>query len=240
MRTLRKSEDRGGADHGWLHAKHSFSFADYRDPAHMGFRSLRVINQDIIEGGGGFPPHPHRDMEIITYVLQGAIAHKDSMGNMSRINRGEIQVMSAGKGVVHSEFNASDKERLELLQIWVLPDEAGLKPAYGQMPVDAALVTNRLGLLVGPVGRDDEHEGLSIRQNAYVYVAKLDSGESVEHDLRDGTRHAWIQVVSGEVDVSGIDGSTVLSPGDGLAVSREPTLKLTAKNAAELLLFDLA
>lgn len=240
MRALRKSQARGGADHGWLKAKHTFSFADYRDPAHMGFRSLRVINQDVVAAGGGFPPHPHRDMEIITYIIRGAIAHKDSMGHMTRIPSGEIQVMSAGTGVVHSEFNASDKDELELLQIWILPDAAGLKPGYGQMPVTDDLVRDRLGLLVGPVGRVSEDEGLGIRQDAYIFASKLAAGRIVDHDLKGGNRHAWIQVVSGALDVGGPGGESALAAGDGLAVSDEPGIWVRAREAAEFLLFDLA
>lgn len=232
MITKRPSTDRGHANHGWLDTYHSFSFADYRDPAHMGFRSLRVINEDRVAPGAGFDAHPHRDMEIITYVLDGALAHQDSTGSRGVITPGVIQRMSAGSGVVHSEFNGSKTDPVHLLQIWIVPDRRGVPPRYEDREFPAASRTNRLALIVSPDGADGS---LDIHQDARVYNARLDAGARVEHDLGPG-RHAWVQVARGEVKLNDV----TLSAGDGAAVSDEQHLQLTAATPAEVLVFDLA
>jgi redox-sensitive bicupin YhaK (pirin superfamily) len=232
MLTLRKSEDRGQADHGWLVAKHSFSFADYYDPAQMGFRSLRVINEDRVQPGEGFPTHGHRDMEILTWVLGGALEHKDSMGSGGVIRPGEMQYMSAGSGVKHSEFNASKKEPLHLLQIWIQPDIGGAPPRYGQKSFAEALGLGGWVLLASPDGRDGSIE---IRQDARLFVAVQDGGAKLVHPLAAG-RHAWVQVARGEVTVNG----KLLRQGDALAVSDEREIELSEARKAEVLLFDLA
>jgi redox-sensitive bicupin YhaK (pirin superfamily) len=230
MLTLRRAEERGHANHGWLNARHSFSFADYHDPDWMGFRSLRVLNDDIIAGGGGFDTHPHRDMEIITYVIRGALEHKDSMGNGRVIRPGEIQYMSAGTGVFHSEFNHSPVEPCRLLQTWILPDTRGVTPRYAEKSL-AEAKPGRLHLIASKSGREGSIE---IHQDAEVYVGKFAGSETMTHALRPG-RHAWIQVAEGDVTVNGQQ----LRAGDGAAVSDEPQLTLTATGPANVLLFDL-
>jgi quercetin 2,3-dioxygenase len=232
MILVRKSNDRGHADHGWLDSRFTFSFADYYDPQHVQFRTLRVMNDDRIAGGGGFPTHPHRDMEIVTYVLEGALAHKDSMGNGSVIKSGDVQYMSAGTGVAHSEFNASDSETAHLYQIWMFPDRQGYKPVYDQKHFTGADKRGKLRLVVSPDGRDGS---VQIRQDNELYATVLAPGESVEHALKPD-RHAYVQVARGSVTLNGAQ----LDAGDGAAISAEKSLQLTGVNDAEVLLFDLA
>jgi quercetin 2,3-dioxygenase len=232
MILTRKSNDRGRADHGWLDSRFTFSFADYYDPQHVQFRTLRVMNDDRIAGGGGFPTHPHRDMEIVTYVLEGALAHKDSMGNGSVIRPGDVQYMSAGTGVAHSEFNASDSETAHLYQIWMFPDRQGYKPVYDQKHFSDADKRGKLRLVVSPDGRDGS---VKIRQDNELYAAVLAPGESVQHALKPD-RHAYLQVARGSVTLNG----QPLDAGDGAAISAEKSLQLTGVNDAEVLLFDLA
>ena len=232
MILVRKSNDRGHADHGWLDSRFTFSFSDYYDPQHVQFRTLRVMNDDRIAGGGGFPTHPHRDMEIVTYVLEGALAHKDSMGNGSVIKPGDVQYMSAGTGVAHSEFNASDSETAHLYQIWMFPDRQGYKPAYDQKHFTDADKRGKLRLVVSPDGRDGS---VQIRQDNELYATVLAPGESVEHALKPD-RHAYVQVARGSVTLNG----EPLEAGDGAAISAEKSLQLTGVNDAEVLLFDLA
>jgi quercetin 2,3-dioxygenase len=231
MILVRKSNDRGHADHGWLDTRFTFSFSDYYDPQHVQFRTLRVMNDDRIAGGGGFPTHPHRDMEIVTYVLEGALAHKDSMGNGSVIKPGDVQYMSAGTGVAHSEFNASDSETAHLYQIWMFPDRQGYKPAYDQKHFTDADKRGKLRLVVSPDGRDGS---VQIRQDNELYATVLARGESVEHALKPA-RHAYVQVARGSVTLNG----EPLEAGDGAAISAEKSLQLTGVNDAEVLLFDL-
>ncbi|SDT85845.1 hypothetical protein SAMN05444156_0060 [Verrucomicrobium sp. GAS474] len=227
---LRKASERGHANHGWLDSYHSFSFADYYDPAWMGFRSLRVINDDLVLPGAGFGTHPHRDMEILTYVLHGSVAHKDSMGNGRTLTAGEMQYMSAGSGVQHSEFNPSSTEAGRFLQIWIVPDEKGAKPRYAEKSLRSAK-TGRFHLLASKAGRDDS---LAIRQDADLWLAKLDAGQAVSRTIPAG-RHGWLQVAEGEVTVNGL----ALATGDALAITGETALSLTASAATQVLLFDL-
>jgi len=230
MMTIRKSEERGHVNHGWLDSHFTFSFAEYHDPRHMGFRSLRVINDDRIAPGGGFGMHPHRDMEIISYVLDGALEHKDSMGNGSVIRPGDFQYMSAGTGVRHSEFNPSETEETHLLQIWIMPDRKGVPPRYGEKAM-ASAPTGKLQLVASKAGRDGS---IAIQQDADLHLAKLDKGEKVEHTL-GANRHAWVHVAGGEVTVNG----QALKAGDAAAVSEETQVKLAATQPAQVLLFDL-
>jgi hypothetical protein len=232
MIEVRKSEDRGHFNHGWLNTYHTFSFADYYDPRHMAYRTLRVINEDFVAPGQGFGAHPHRDMEIITYVLEGALEHRDSMGNRGVIRPGEIQRMSAGTGVRHSEFNASETEPVHLLQIWIMPEKHGIEPSYEQKPV--ADSSGKLQLMAA---KDASNGTATINQDAQVYVAKLAPGETVEHTIKAG-RGAYVQVARGSVQVNG----TKLKQGDGAAVEQEPKVSISNDGAegAELLLFDLA
>jgi quercetin 2,3-dioxygenase len=232
MIQIRKSDERGHANHGWLDTRFTFSFADYHDPKHVHFRTLRVMNDDHVAGGGGFPMHPHRDMEIVTYVLEGALEHRDSMGNGSVIKPGDIQYMSAGTGVTHSEFNASESEPAHLYQIWMFPEKQGLKPTYGQKNFSEAEKRGRLRLLVSPDGRDGS---VKIRQDNDLYATVLGAGESVKHELKP-ERHAYVQVARGSVTLNG----TKLEEGDGAAISNEKTVELTGADDAEVLLFDLA
>jgi redox-sensitive bicupin YhaK (pirin superfamily) len=230
MMKIRKAEERGQANYGWLDTHYTFSFANYHDPEHMGFRALRVINDDIVGPGGGFDTHPHRDMEIITYVLSGALQHKDSMGNGRVIRPGEFQYMAAGTGVQHSEFNPSPTEPVHLLQIWLLPDKKGLKPRYAER-TGAALPDGRLNLVASKAGRDGS---IAINQDSDLYLAKIKPGEVVTHSLQP-QRHAWVHVAEGEVTLNG----QKLRAGDGAAVSDERELKLGARSPAQVLLFDL-
>jgi quercetin 2,3-dioxygenase len=232
MIAIRKSDERGHADHGWLNTRFSFSFADYFDPENVQFRTLRVMNDDRIAGGGGFPTHPHRDMEIVTYVLEGALAHKDSMGNGSVIRPGDVQYMSAGTGVAHSEFNASDKETVHLYQIWMFPDKQNYAPAYDQKHFSDADKRGKLRLLASPDGRDGS---VKIRQDNELYATVLGPGENVKHSLKSN-RHAYVQVARGSVTLNG----NKLEAGDGAAISAEKSVELTGVNDAEVLVFDLA
>ncbi|HET9995128.1 MAG TPA: pirin family protein [Candidatus Acidoferrum sp.] len=232
MMNILKSEERGHANHGWLDSHFTFSFADYFDPEHVQFRTLRVMNDDRVAGGGGFPTHPHRDMEIVTYVLEGALEHRDSMGNGSVIKPGDVQYMSAGTGVAHSEFNASKTELVHLYQIWMLPEKKGLKPAYDQKNFSEAEKRGKLRLVASPDGREGS---VKIRQDNELYVTVLANGESVKHELRP-ERHAYVQVARGSVKLNG----TKLETGDGAAISAESSLELTGVKEAEVLLFDLA
>ena len=230
MITLRKANDRGHAEHGWLDTYHSFSFADYYDPKWMGFRSLRVINDDLVMPRMGFGTHPHRDMEIITYILSGQLAHKDSMGNGRVITPGEFQYMSAGTGVQHSEQNPSGTEAVHLLQVWIMPDEKGVTPRYAEKSTkDAA--TGALHLITSKTGRDGS---ITIHQDADLYLGKLDANQSVTHTLAPG-RHAWLHVAEGEVMLNG----QTLSGGDAAAISSEAALELTGAKPSQVLLFDL-
>jgi len=232
MIQIRKNEDRGHADHGWLNTRFTFSFADYYDPEHVHFRTLRVMNDDRVAGGGGFPTHPHRDMEIVTYVLEGALEHRDSMGNGSVIRPGDVQYMSAGTGVEHSEFNASKEESVHLYQIWMFPDKKGQKPAYDQKHFAEEEKRGKLRLVVSPDGRDGS---VKIRQDNELYATVLGAGETVKHELKP-ERHAYVQVARGSVTLNG----TKLETGDGAAISAEKSLELQGVKDAEVLLFDLA
>lgn len=232
MITVRPGKERGHFDHGWLDTYHTFSFSQYHDPAHMGFRSLRVINEDRVEPGAGFPPHSHRDMEIITYVLAGGLAHKDSMGNASTIRPGNVQRMSAGTGVTHSEYNGSDMEPVHLLQIWILPQTRNLPPSYEEKIFSAADKQGRLRLVASQDARDGSAR---IHQDASVYASLLEPGQTVRHPLAAG-RGAWIHLVSGAATVNG----KLLTTGDGAAIEQEADVEIVATAATELLLFDLA
>jgi len=232
MIRVRRSEDRGFFDHGWLKTYHTFSFASYHDPEHVRFRSLRVLNEDWVAPAAGFPTHPHRDMEILTVVLEGELRHKDSLGNGSLILPGEVQRMSAGTGVLHSEENPSEGSRLHLLQIWLLPERMGIEPGYEQTWFGPDEWSNRLRLVAS---RDGAEGSVSIHQDARLYRAALDSGRTLEHPLAPG-RHAWLQMIAGGLAV---DGET-LRAGDGAAMSDLREVRLEAREPSELLLFDLA
>ncbi|MCC6675948.1 MAG: pirin family protein [Phycisphaerales bacterium] len=232
MIKIRKSEDRGHINMGWLDTRHTFSFGDYHDPAHVNFRHLRVINDDIVAPGQGFGMHEHRDMEIITYVIEGQLEHKDSLGHGAVIRPGEVQRMSAGRGIAHSEFNPSRTEAVRLLQIWIFPEKRGLDPSWDQKEFPIAKRRNRLGLLASP----DEADGsLKVHQDVRLYAATLDAGAEVSHAL-DPQRYAWVQVARGGVELNGQQ----LSEGDGAAVSGETRLTIRSKDGAEFLLFDLS
>jgi quercetin 2,3-dioxygenase len=234
MITIRKSNDRGHADHGWLDARHTFSFADYDDPKYRGFRSIRVINEDRIAAGRGFGPHAHRDMEILTYVLSGKLAHKDSMGHAEVLGPNEIQKMSAGSGVVHSEFNGSETEPVHLFQIWIEPKTRGTAPSYEQLQFDTEEKTGKFKLLASSKRAPGAAQ---INQDADLSVAELTAGQELTYPLAKG-RHAWVHVIHGDVDLNG----TSLTTGDAAAVSEEDLLALKASDAAksEVLIFDLA
>jgi hypothetical protein len=232
MIQIRRAEERGHADHGWLNAYHTFSFAGYHDPAYRGFRSLRVMNEDRVQPGRGFGTHPHHDMEIVTYVLEGALEHKDSMDNGEVLRPGEFQRMSAGTGITHSEFNPSQTEPVHLYQIWLLPERKGIEPSYEQKRFDDAGMTNQLRLVASP----DAAEGsLKIHQNARIYLAKLADGTQISHTLTPG-RHAWLQVLRGALAVNGLE----LKTSDGAAVSGESQISIVGNSQSELMLFDLA
>ena len=231
MMQVRKSSDRGGADHGWLKAKHSFSFASYYDPNNMGFRDLRVINEDRVAVGGGFPTHGHSDMEIITYVIAGELEHQDSMGTRAKIVPGEMQHMSAGTGVRHSEYNSSKTEELHLLQIWIQPAKRGIAPAYGQKSFTKELATGQLVLTVSQDGRIGS---IPINQDASIYAARPKAGTKLQFELLEG-RYAWVQVVKGAIEVNG----QKLEAGDAVAAAEEDILKISASEDSEFLLFDL-
>jgi redox-sensitive bicupin YhaK (pirin superfamily) len=232
MIQIRKSDQRGHANHGWLDSRFTFSFAEYYDPDFVEFRTLRVMNDDHIAGGGGFPTHPHRDMEIVTYVLDGALAHKDSMGNGSTIRSGDVQYMSAGTGVAHSEFNASDTDPVHMYQIWMFPDKNGHQPTYDQKNFDASEKRGKLRLVVSPDGREGS---VKIRQDNELYATVLAPGQAVKHALKP-ERHAYVQVARGSVTLNGAK----LETGDGAAISAEKSVELVGIKDAEVLLFDLA
>ncbi len=227
---IRKADERGHASHGWLDTWHSFSFAGYHDPEWMGFRSLRVINDDLVMPGMGFGTHPHRDMEIITYLLDGSLEHKDSMGNGRVIRTGEVQYMSAGSGVQHSEFNPSKDEAVHLLQIWIQPDKNGLAPRYAEKSFSEA-PSGKFHLVTSNDGRDGS---IAIRQDANLWLAKLGAGESITHELAAG-RHAWVHIAEGEVTLNG----KTLNAGDAGIVDEAIPLKVTASKPSQVLLFDL-
>jgi len=231
MMTIRKSEDRGHANHGWLDSYFSFSFAEYHDPRHMGFRSLRVINDDRIAPGGGFGMHPHRDMEIISCVLSGELEHKDSMGNGRVIRAGDFQYMAAGTGVTHSEFNPSTAKETHLLQIWIVPDRKGVVPRYAEKAM-AKAASGKLHLIASKSGRADS---IAVHQDMELWFAKLRAGESVTHALPQ-SRHAWVHIAEGEVELNG----QRLKAGDAAAVSAEGSLNLLGKQGSQVLLFDLS
>ncbi len=229
--TLRKSEERGGANFGWLVSKHTFSFGHYHDPQHMGFGPLRVINDDRVAPGGGFPTHPHSDMEIVSYVLEGALEHKDSLGTGSVIRPGDVQRMSAGTGIRHSEFNASKTDPVHFLQIWIIPEKKGLPAGYEQKAFSAAEKQGRLRLVGSRDGRDGS---VTIHQDVDLFATLLARGETVTHELAAG-RNAWVHVARGAVTLNG----TTLKEGDGVAVSTAGALRLEGVEGAEVLLFDM-
>ena len=232
MITIRRSNERGGGDYGWLNTRHTFSFNDYFDEKWMGFRSLRVINEDWVGPSGGFPTHPHRDMEIITYILSGKLEHKDSLGTGSVILPGDGQRMTAGRGIRHSEQNPSATETAHLLQIWILPEKQGLEPSYEQKSFPESEKRGKLRLIASNDGSDGS---VRINQDAKLFVTLLSPGEEVAHSL-GGKRHAWLQVAKGEVELNG----QKLNQGDGAAVSEEGRLTIKGTKDAEVLLFDLA
>lgn len=232
MITIRKSEDRGHLNHGWLDTYHTFSFDQYFDPAHSHWRALRVINEDRVAGGKGFPTHSHRDMEILTYILSGALEHRDSMGNGSVIRPGDVQRMTAGTGVAHSEFNPAPDEAVHLLQIWIIPSAKKLPPGYEQKFFSDEERKGRLRLIASSDGSEGS---VQIHQDARVYAAIIDAGKTVSHELNP-ERYGWLQIARGSVSVNDLD----LNQGDGAAISQESKLKITARDQAEVLLFDLA
>jgi redox-sensitive bicupin YhaK (pirin superfamily) len=228
----RKSQERGYANHGWLRSYHTFAFADYYDPNFLGFRSLRVINEDWVNPGVGFPTHGHRDMEIITYVLEGHLEHKDDLGNGSVIQHGKIQRMTAGTGIRHSEFNPSASEPVHLLQIWILPNQVALTPSYEEKHIDLSLSVNHFQPIVTSNGRD---QTITVHQDMSLSTAQLKAGKTLQQSL-DPQRYAWLQVAKGNLLLNGLS----LETGDGVAISQESLLKLSAESDSELLLFDLA
>ncbi|MGZ3416462.1 MAG: pirin family protein [Polyangiales bacterium] len=232
MIAVRKSNERGATDIGWLDSKHSFSFGEYYDPRHMGFRNLRVINEDKVAGGQGFGRHPHRDMEILSYVLEGSLGHKDSMGNGSVIKPGDVQRMSAGTGVAHSEMNPDPKNPVHFLQIWLLPEKQGMQPGYEQKAFSDEEKRGKLRLVASRDGRDGS---VTIHSDVSLYASLLAPGDRVEHSLARN-RNAWVQVLRGAIELNGKS----LGTGDGAAISGEEALALTAKDHSEVLLFDLA
>ncbi len=232
MLTLRRSEDRGHFDHGWLDTYHTFSFADYRDRQFMGFRSLRVINEDRVAPGQGFGRHPHRDMEIITYVMSGELEHQDSLGNGAVIRPGDVQYMAAGSGIEHSEFNPSRNEPVHLMQIWIRPDRKGASPRYEQRRFPTLSEGGDLTLLASPDGRS---RSIQINQDALVFATSLNKGQQVKYPVAGG-RGAWLQVLRGRLDAGG----TILHAGDGASLEGPEKLPLLALDASEFLLFDLA
>lgn len=231
MIAIRKANKRGHANYGWLDSYHSFSFADYYDPAHMGFSSLRVINDDTVDPGAGFPTHPHRNMEIISYVLEGALEHKDSMGNGSVVRAGEIQRMTAGKGLTHSEFNASDSEPVRFLQIWILPNRTGLTPGYEQKPLNRDKQNGQLCLVASSDGREDS---ITINQDVSLYSTILGEKQLVSHTL-EKSRKVYVHVARGNVQLNNI----ILSEGDGVRIEAEDVIQLHGIDNGEVLLFDL-
>lgn len=228
---IRRARERGFADHGWLRTFHTFSFADYYDPNHMGFRALRVINEDRVQAGRGFGTHPHRDMEIVSYVLEGELQHKDSMGNGSVIRPGDVQRMSAGTGVLHSEFNPSRTDLVHFLQIWIIPDRAGYAPSYEQKTFPHEDKAGKLRLIVSSDGRDGS---VTAHQDVAVYAGAVSAGQRLEHAVSND-RYAWVQVVRGNVTVNG----EPLEAGDGAAFDRSSRVEIGSGTAGEVLLFDL-
>jgi len=229
MIEIRPSEERGHNKISWLESRFTFSFDQYYDPEHTQFRSLRVINEDVVAPGGGFPTHPHRDMEILTWILEGALEHRDNTGGNGVIRPGELQHMTAGRGVMHSEFNPSPKDPVHLLQIWILPERKGLDPSYEQLSFPDAELRGKFNLVAGP------QAPVTIHQDANLYIARLDKGAEAKHSLAAG-RHAWVQVARGSVRLNG----TELKAGDGAAVSNEKEIRVEARGPSEVLLFDLA
>ncbi len=231
MITIRKAEERGHFDFGWLNTYHTFSFGDYYDPKHTQFRTLRVINEDFVQGGHGFPRHEHRDMEIVTYILEGALEHRDSIGTGSVIRRGDVQRMSAGTGVKHSESNPLADKPVRLLQIWILPGEQNLPPEYEEKSFSDEEKRNKLRLIVSP---DGDQGSVKIHQDTNIYASLLDAGREVVQPL-GSNRHAWLQVAAGSVALNDVN----LKQGDGAAVSKESSLRIVAQEPSEILLFDL-
>jgi len=232
MISVRRADERGHADHGWLDTRHTFSFADYHDPKYLGFRGLRVINEDRVQPGQGFPPHGHRDMEIVSYVLAGALEHKDSMGTGSVIRPGDVQRMSAGTGVRHSEYNHSKDEPVHFLQVWILPERQGLEPGYEQRHFSDADKRAGLRLIASREGTDGS---VTIHADAKIYAAVVEPGQRLRHALAEH-RHAWLQVARGAITLN----DRPLVHGDGAAVSGEPALTIAGAERAEVLVFDLA
>lgn len=232
MNTIRKSQDRGHFDHGWLKTYHTFSFADYQDPEHMNFRALRVINEDFVAPAKGFGTHPHRDMEILTYILEGELQHQDSMGNGSVIRPGDVQRMSAGTGVTHSEFNPSPNHAVHLLQIWLLPEKANLTPGYEQKFFSADQKRNKLCLVASQDGKEGS---VTIHQDVLLYASILDAGQVLSYEVAPA-RSLWLQVARGSLTANTLN----LSAGDGCAITNENRLTLQAQTEAEILIFDLA
>jgi redox-sensitive bicupin YhaK (pirin superfamily) len=232
MIQIRESDQRGHADHGWLNTYHTFSFSSYQDPQHMQFRSLRVMNEDWVAAGKGFGTHPHNDMEIVTYVLAGALEHKDSMGNGEVLTPGEFQRMSAGTGITHSEFNPSEDQPVHLYQIWLFPERKGIEPSYEQKRFADDEMHNQLRIVAA---REPVDGSLKIHQDARIFLSKIDAGRQVVHEVTSG-RHAWLQVLRGSVSLNGND----LQTSDGASVSEEDSLTIQATSDAEIMLFDLA
>ena len=232
MIQLRKASERGHANHGWLDTYHTFSFSTYRDPQHMGFRALRVMNEDRVAPGQGFGTHPHQDMEIVTYVLEGALEHKDSMGNGEVLRPGEFQRMTAGTGITHSEFNPSQSDPVHLYQIWLFPERKGLEPSYEQKQFPTSQLQDQLRLVASPSAAEGS---LTIHQDARIYLAKITNGHQVDYQIAH-SRHAWMQVLRGSIAVNGLEMQT----SDGAAISDEVALVVRATNDAEIMLFDLA
>ena len=231
MITVRRADERGRTDTGWLDSRHTFSFGDYRDPRHMGFRALRVINEDRVRPESGFPTHSHRDMEIISYVLEGALGHKDSIGNGSTIRPGEVQRMSAGTGITHSEWNHSQSEPVHFLQIWILPEKEGIAPGYEQRSFDTGETADRLRIVASRDGRDGS---VKMHQDAAMYLGRISAQNSVAYSPAE-SRHSWVQVARGSIAINGI----ALEAGDGASISNETRLDLRAIKDAEVLVFDL-
>lgn len=229
--TIRKSSDRGLANHGWLKSRHTFSFAEYYDPQHMGFGPLRVINEDRIKGGTGFSSHPHHDMEIISYVISGGLRHKDSMGNVTTISPGEVQRMSAGTGIVHSEYNNEMDTESHFFQIWIIPHQRGIKPDYGQKSFEADLRTKKIVHVISPEGTNGS---ISINQDANMYISRLKKYDDITFEAKLD-RKLWIQIIKGKIEIDGIE----IETGDAVALSKVSSLLITSKDDSEFILFDL-